>query len=218
MKKNTPLLKLRRSKSLKQSDIATVLGISQAHYANLEMGKKPLTLNNAKILSKYYGVSITQLSDELSDSKFISDSLFNDTVQLHLPFYSTKNPLSTILNEDDMVLMEEATLVSEPEVAYNKSDLAIIELNGNNMADRYRDGTRFLGTLVRREDYSFQTGLVAIGFSDHFNIYRIKNNELRSKKTLTLHSDNPNFGAFDVGQEDIVLIYKLKKVIWSDVD
>ncbi|HHV8181851.1 TPA: helix-turn-helix transcriptional regulator [Streptococcus pneumoniae] len=55
------LKKLRKEKGLTQADLAKVLNTNQSQYGKYENGKTNLSLENAQILSEYFGVSIAYL-------------------------------------------------------------------------------------------------------------------------------------------------------------
>ena len=52
---------LRKEKGLTQADLAKVLNTNQSQYGKYENGKTNLSIENAKILSEYFGVSIPYL-------------------------------------------------------------------------------------------------------------------------------------------------------------
>ena len=55
------LKNLRKEKLLTQADLAKVLNTNQSQYGKYENGKTNLSIENAKILSEYFGVSIPYL-------------------------------------------------------------------------------------------------------------------------------------------------------------
>ena len=55
------LKKLRREKGLTQADLAKVLNTNQSQYGKYENGKTNLSLENAQILSEYFGVTLSYL-------------------------------------------------------------------------------------------------------------------------------------------------------------
>ena len=55
------LKKLRKEKGLTQADLAKVLNTNQSQYGKYENGKTNLSLENAKILAEYFGVSTPYL-------------------------------------------------------------------------------------------------------------------------------------------------------------
>ncbi|NJJ27730.1 helix-turn-helix transcriptional regulator [Streptococcus anginosus] len=52
---------LRKQKGLTQADLAKVLNTNQSQYGKYENGKTNLSIENAKILAEYFGVSIPYL-------------------------------------------------------------------------------------------------------------------------------------------------------------
>lgn len=55
------LKKLRKEKGLTQADLAKVLNTNQSQYGKYENGKTNLSIENAKILAEYFGVSTPYL-------------------------------------------------------------------------------------------------------------------------------------------------------------
>lgn len=55
------LKKLRKENGLTQSDLAKVLNTNQSQYGKYENGKTNLSLENAQILSEYFGVTLSYL-------------------------------------------------------------------------------------------------------------------------------------------------------------
>lgn len=59
---------LRKEKGLTQADLAKVLNTNQSQYGKYENGKTNLSLENAQILSEYFGVTLPYLLDLDDDS------------------------------------------------------------------------------------------------------------------------------------------------------
>mgnify|MGYP001746369976 FL=1 len=55
------LKELRKKEGLIQEQVANILGTNQSQYGKYENGKTNLSLENAKILADYFGVSIPYL-------------------------------------------------------------------------------------------------------------------------------------------------------------
>ena len=55
------LKKLRKEKGLTQADLAKVLNTNQSQYGKYENGKTNLSIENAQILSEYFGVTLSYL-------------------------------------------------------------------------------------------------------------------------------------------------------------
>lgn len=60
-KMSNKLKVLRKEKGLTQADLAKVLNTNQSQYGKYENGKTNLSIENAKILAEYFGVSIPYL-------------------------------------------------------------------------------------------------------------------------------------------------------------
>ncbi|EEY79367.1 MULTISPECIES: helix-turn-helix transcriptional regulator [Streptococcus] len=61
------LKKLRKEKGLTQADLAKVLNTNQSRYGKYENGKTNLSIENAKKVAKYFGVTIDYLLGSESD-------------------------------------------------------------------------------------------------------------------------------------------------------
>ena len=62
---------LRKEKGLTQADLAKVLNTNQSQYGKYENGKTNLSIENAKILADYFGVSVPYLIGLDDNSNFI---------------------------------------------------------------------------------------------------------------------------------------------------
>lgn len=58
----TNLLKLRRGKGLSQEALAAALGVHQTHIAAIENGRKNPSLPFASKISRYFGVTLNDLT------------------------------------------------------------------------------------------------------------------------------------------------------------
>ena len=67
------LKKLRKEKGLTQADLAKVLNTNQSQYGKYENGKTNLSIENAKILAEFFGVSTPYLLG-LDDDSYIDGS------------------------------------------------------------------------------------------------------------------------------------------------
>ena len=61
------LKKLRKEKGLTQADLAKVLNTNQSQYGKYENGKTNLSIENAKNVAEYFGVTIDYLLGSESD-------------------------------------------------------------------------------------------------------------------------------------------------------
>ena len=77
---NDRLRELRKKNNLTQSNVATLLGISEAAYGYYEQGRNEPSLNNIKKLANKYNVSISYLigeSDETTINQIDNSSFFD---------------------------------------------------------------------------------------------------------------------------------------------
>ncbi len=59
----------REDRDLKQSEIANILDITQQQYSLYESGKREFPLNIAVKLSKFYNISLDQLTSKMTKIK-----------------------------------------------------------------------------------------------------------------------------------------------------
>lgn len=92
------LKELRKSKKLKQKDIAEKLGISQPAYGNYERGVRQPDIQTLKKLSKIFDVPINYLIDDLQDDLQLEGDYFQHNRLQALRTQSEKS-LDDIVNE-----------------------------------------------------------------------------------------------------------------------
>ncbi len=66
------LKSLREDRDVKQSELASVLGVSSAQYSRIENNVSSMSLNQAIILADYFGVSLDELAGRESKLKINS--------------------------------------------------------------------------------------------------------------------------------------------------
>ena len=71
------LKELRKSRDLKQSELAELVGLSRPAISNIESGKRSLTLSTLKRFCEVYGID-TSSYDEATDLTLRIESLFHD--------------------------------------------------------------------------------------------------------------------------------------------
>lgn len=89
---------LRKEKGLTQADLAKVLNTNQSQYGKYENGKTNLTVENAKILANYFGVSIPYL---LGYEENFTANKPNATISIELvkELYSIREKRSSLHQE-----------------------------------------------------------------------------------------------------------------------
>lgn len=98
------LKKLRREKGLTQADLAKVLNTNQSQYGKYENGKTNLSLENAQILSEYFGVTLSYLLG-LDDDSGTDGSRKMKLSKLD-PFEKTPNRIGELINSSDKSLKQ----------------------------------------------------------------------------------------------------------------
>lgn len=95
----------------------------------------------------------------------------------------------------------------------------VIEISGNSMSPQLAHGAKVLAVPVSESDWEYQSGGVfAVMYRDYFVVKRIRDNELITRKYLTLHSDNPNGGNVTVALQDIRGLWKIVTIVESPVE
>ncbi|HFZ4270924.1 helix-turn-helix domain-containing protein [Streptococcus anginosus] len=88
------LKELRKKEGLIQEQVANILGTNQSQYGKYENGKTNLSLENAKILADYFGVSIPYLLG------------IDDTSTLIDPFQKFPNRIGELIDASNKTLKE----------------------------------------------------------------------------------------------------------------
>ncbi|GAB3952954.1 hypothetical protein GCM10028805_35800 [Spirosoma harenae] len=95
----------------------------------------------------------------------------------------------------------------------------VLEISGNSMSPQLIHGAKVLAIPVSDSNWEYQSGGVyAVMYRDYFVVKRIRDNELITKRYLTLHSDNPNGGNVTVPLQDIRGIWKIVSIVEAPVE
>jgi repressor LexA len=104
-------------------------------------------------------------------------------------------------------------------VVAGHKNAVIIEISGNSMTPQLIHGAKVLAVPVEDGNWEYQSGGVfAVVYRDFFVVKRIKDNELMTRKYLTLYSDNPNGGTVTVAAPDIRGIWRVVSIVESPVE
>ncbi|WP_246202108.1 S24 family peptidase [Spirosoma agri] len=95
----------------------------------------------------------------------------------------------------------------------------VLEISGNSMSPQLAHGAKVLAVPINESDWEYQSGGVyAVMYRDYFVVKRIRDNELITRKYLTLHSDNPNGGNVTVSLQDIRGMWKIVTIVEAPVE
>lgn len=142
----------------------------------------------------------------------------NDTVEV--PFVPVRFYGSFVESYADGSITRDAELfrVRKP-VTKGHKNAVVLEISGNSMSPQLAHGAKVLAVPVSESDWEYQSGGVyAVMYRDYFVVKRIRDNELLTRKYLTLHSDNPNGGNVTVPLQDIRGLWKIVTIVEAPVE
>jgi transcriptional regulator with XRE-family HTH domain len=114
---------------------------------------------------------------------------------------------------------ETETFLVRSSVTKGHKRAVVIEISGNSMSPQLAHGAKVLAVPVSESDWEYQSGGVyAVMYRDYFVVKRIRDNELLTRKYLTLHSDNPNGGNVTVPLQDIRGLWKIVTIVEAPVE
>lgn len=111
------------------------------------------------------------------------------------------------------------TFLVRSSVTKGQKHAVVIEISGNSMSPQLAHGAKVLAVPVSESNWEYQSGGVyAVMYRDYFVVKRIRDNELLTRKYLTLHSDNPNGGNVTVPLQDIRGLWKIVTIVEAPVE
>ncbi len=142
----------------------------------------------------------------------------DDTVEV--PFVPVKFYATFVESFGDSVRSTDAEVfrVRKPLMKSHKNAV-VLEISGNSMSPQLAHGAKVLAIPVGENNWEYQSGGVyAVMYRDYFVVKRIRDNELLTRKYLTLHSDNPNGGNVTVPLQDIRGLWKIVAIVEAPVE
>ncbi|MFA9370120.1 MAG: helix-turn-helix transcriptional regulator [Labilibaculum antarcticum] len=94
---------------------------------------------------------------------------------------------------------------------FDYNNVKVLEVNGDSMEPTLVSGEKVLIREVNDSNWEYFIGLAAVAFKDMFVVKRITRN---TGGILTLNSDNPFGGSFDVKIDDVCCIYKIEHSVY----
>lgn len=144
----------------------------------------------------------------------------SDEDSVEVPFIPVKFYASFVESYADSVDTSEleSFRIRKP-LMKNYKRAVVLEISGNSMSPQLAHGAKVLAIPVSDSNWEYQSGGVyAVMYRDYFVVKRIRDNELLTKKYLTLHSDNPNGGNVTVPLQDIRAIWKVVSIVEAPVE
>jgi len=145
-----------------------------------------------------------------------------DVTYVEVPFVPIKFHASFVETYTDGFRYQDLESYRVPSTTlegYRHREPVIIEISGNSMVPQLPDGAKVLAVTVDKGDWVYQSGGVfAVVYRDFFVVKRIRDNELLTKKQLTLHSDNPNGGSVTVKSNDLRGMWRVMNIVAAPVE
>ncbi|CCH56261.1 putative phage repressor [Fibrisoma limi BUZ 3] len=205
--------------------IAKELGENPSKFYNILNGRaKPSYDTIMSLLACYPQINadflLRGLSPVLNDPETNAVLLPTDEELIDVPFVPIKFYASFVETyTDGFGLKELESYRVRSSVAKGHKSAVVIEIAGNSMSPQLVHGAKILAVQVDQGDWEYQSGGVyAVMYRDYFVVKRIKDNELITRKYLTLHSDNPNGGSVTVALQDIRGLWKVVGIVEAPVE
>lgn len=93
----------------------------------------------------------------------------------------------------------------------------VFEVIGESMSPRIPNRAKILTKEISSQKWGVAEGVVVVVFGDEVVVKRIINNDLDTKNSLVLSSDNPMYGERQVALADIRAMYKAIRIISADI-
>ncbi|AQG82607.1 LexA family transcriptional regulator [Spirosoma montaniterrae] len=205
--------------------IAKELGENPSKFYNILNGRaKPSYDTIMSLLACYPQISadylIRGIEPVLNSPETNAVALNADEDTVEVPFVPVRFYATFVESYADRSSMADAELfrVRKP-VAKGHKQAVVLEISGNSMSPQLAHGAKVLAVPVSESDWEYQSGGVyAVMYRDYFVVKRIRDNELITRKYLTLHSDNPNGGNVTVPLHDIRGMWKIVTIVEAPVE
>jgi len=222
--KNLRLLEIRKILGLKQKEFADILKINRANLSKIENleENRSVPKDTFYILNEKYNLNKEWwetgdgemfLSDQ-TNANLVSNN--PQTIELPLISISARASFDYEVFNDNNGATETAPVYTTRINGLKKP--VLIDVDGDSMGPQLKAGTRVLADEVDCSDWQYITGVVAVFFKKQFVVKRIKENHSIQTNTITLHSDNETGGVFTVAMNDIIAIWKVIKIVDSNIE
>ena len=109
--------------------------------------------------------------------------------------------------------------IYNPSAEISRGDALAFEIDGDSMEPQLRPHMQVAVVPVALADIKYAvSGVYVVAFATQLTVKRIKDNDLLTKRQLTLHSDNPKAGSLTVAGEDIRGLWKVIDIIRGRVE
>jgi repressor LexA len=204
--------------------IAKILDENSSKFYNIMNGKtKPSYDTIFRLIEKYPEINpeyIFKGIEPIIINSKKEGALVDDLLYEEIPYLPIKFQASFIENLNISLKYEDLGKYSVLKATLkNKKQPVVIEIQGNSMSPQLQSGNKVLASHISETDWHYISGGVyAIVYRDFFVVKRIKDNDLLSKNTLTLYSDNLKSGNITIPKEEIKGIWKITNIIDAGVE
>ena len=205
--------------------IAKELGENPSKFYNILNGRaKPSYDTIMSLLACYPQISADYLIRGIlpvlnsPEANAVMATTNDDTIEV--PFVPVRFYATFVESYADGIGTTDAEMfrVRKP-VTKGHKQAVVLEISGNSMSPQLAHGAKVLAVPVNESDWEYQSGGVfAVMYRDYFVVKRIRDNELITRKYLTLHSDNPNGGNVTVPLQDIRGLWKIVTIVEAPVE
>ncbi|WP_460936243.1 LexA family transcriptional regulator [Spirosoma humi] len=205
--------------------IAKELGENPSKFYNILNGRaKPSYDTIMSLLACYPQISadylIRGITPILNAPQANARIMPSDDDTIEVPFVPVKFYASFVETFSDGISTNdiESFRVRKPIMKGHKNGV-VLEISGSSMSPQLTHGAKVLAIPVSENNWEYQSGGVyAVMYRDYFVVKRIRDNELLTRKYLTLHSDNPNGGNVTVPLQDIRALWKIVAIVEAPVE
>jgi phage repressor protein C with HTH and peptisase S24 domain len=205
--------------------IAKELGENPSKFYNILNGRaKPSYDTIMSLLACYPQISadylIRGILPVLNSPEANAKLTASDEDTLEVPFVPVRFYASFVESYSDGINSTDMEMFRIRKTVMKSHKRAVVlEISGNSMSPQLAHGAKVLAVPVSESDWEYQSGGVyAVMYRDYFVVKRIRDNELLTRKYLTLHSDNPNGGNVTVPLQDIRGLWKIVTIVEAPVE
>ena len=205
--------------------IAKELGENPSKFYNILNGRaKPSYDTIMSLLACYPQISadylIRGIMPVLNSSEGNAVLMPSDDTTIEVPFVPVKFYGSFVESyADGSGTTESESFPVRKPVLKGHKNAVVLEISGSSMSPQLAHGAKVLAVPVGENNWEYQSGGVfAVMYRDYFVVKRIRDNELLTRKYLTLHSDNPNGGNVTVPLQDIRGLWKIVAIVEAPVE
>lgn len=206
--------------------IAAELGVTPSYISHILSGKQKINIGVEHVdslakafpeVSKAYILGLTDVGP-LVKTELVTVPTQVETVQVP---YVRATAFASFIAATDINTYPDSEIIHLPRYIANdpKARYVVYDVRGQSMEPNIKDGSQVLTKEVSLSDIKYiNPGVYCVLYDDTFVIKRVKDNDLVTNGTLTLHSDNTETaGKFVVPHERIRGVWRVLKKLNEDV-